>query len=87
MDATIKPLNNKVSMFASNDELYDELTDKEIVTIKLAKLEEFVDDLYRSSLSERYEKLFPAENSWFKIKEILVELNNLNLVQEEQNKA
>ena len=24
MDATIKPLNNKVSMFASNDELYDE---------------------------------------------------------------
>ena len=83
----ITPLNQKVSMFASNDELYDELTDKEIITIKLAKLEEFVDDLYRSSLSEHNEKLFPAENSWFKIKEILVELNNLNLVQQEQNKA
>lgn len=87
MDATIKPLNNKVSMFASNDELYDELTDKEIITIKLAKLEEFVDDLYRSTTSEYYAKLFPPENSFFKIKEILVELNNLNLVQQKQNKA
>lgn len=43
----IKPLNKKVSMFATNDELYDQLTNKEIMTIKLAKLEEFADDLYR----------------------------------------
>ena len=43
----IKPLNNKVNMFASNDELYDKLTDKEIITIKLAKLDEFANDLYR----------------------------------------
>ena len=74
----ITPLNNKVSMFATNQELYDELTDKEIITIKLAKLDEFVDDLYRSTTSESNAKLFPPENSFFKIKEILVELNNLN---------
>ena len=74
----ITPLNKKVSMFASNQELYDELTDKEIITIKLAKLDEFVDDLYRSTTSESNAKLFPPENSFFKIKEILVELNNLN---------
>ena len=74
----IKPLNKKVSMFASNDELYDELTDKEIITIKLAKLEEFADDLYRSTQSNYHAELFPADQSWFKIKEILKELNNLN---------
>jgi hypothetical protein len=74
----IKPLNKKVSMFASNDELYDELTNEEIITIKLAKVDEFVDDLYRSTTSESNAKLFPPENSFFKIKEILVELNNLN---------
>tara|TARA_A100001015_G_scaffold286764_1_gene355824 strand:- start:750 stop:986 length:237 start_codon:yes stop_codon:yes gene_type:complete len=74
----ITPLNNKVSMFATNQELYDELTDKEIITIKLAKLDEFVDDLYRSTTSESNAKLFPPENSFFKIKEILVELTELN---------
>ena len=74
----IKPLNKKVSMFASNDELYDELTNEEIITIKLAKLEEFADDLYRSTQSNYHAELFPADQSWFKIKEILKELNNLN---------
>ena len=74
----ITPLNKKVSMLASNDELYDKLTNKEIITIKLAKLDEFVDDLYRSTDSEYNAKLFPPDQSWFKIKEILVELNNLN---------
>ena len=65
-------------MFASNDELYDKLTDKEIITIKLAKLEEFADDLYRSTDSEYNAKLFPPDKSWFKIKQILRELNSLN---------
>ena len=74
----ITPLNKMVSMFASNDELYDKLTNQEIITIKLAKVDEFVDDLYRSTTSESNAKLFPPENSCFKIKEILVELNNLN---------
>lgn len=74
----IKPLNNKVSMFASNDELYNKLTNKEIITIKLAKLDEFANDLYRSTQSNYHAELFPADQSWFKIKEILKELNQLN---------
>ena len=74
----IKPLNKKVSMFASNDELYDELTNEEIITIKLAKLDEFANDLYRSTQNNYHAELFPADQSWFKIKEILKELNNLN---------
>ena len=74
----ITPLNKKVSMFASNDELYDKLTDKEIITIKLAKLDEFANDLYRSTQSNYHAELFPADKSWFKIKELLKELNELN---------
>ena len=75
----IKPLNKKVSMFATNDELYDKLTNKEIMTIKLAKLEEFADDLYRSTTSEgSFAKLFPPETSWFNIRKLLRELNELN---------
>ena len=74
----IKPLNNKVSMFASNEELYDKLTDKEIITIKLAKLDEFANDLYRSTQSNYHAELFPADQCWFKIKELLKELNQLN---------
>ena len=78
MDASIKPINNKVSMFANNEELYDKLTKKEISLIKLVKVEEFVDDLYRSHDSEANKKLFPPEKSWFKIKELLRELRQLN---------
>lgn len=74
----ITSLNEKVSMFATNDELYDKLTNKEIITIKLAKLEEFVDDLYRSTDSELNAKLFPPDQSWFKIRALLKELNQLN---------
>lgn len=65
-------------MFASNDELYDKLTDKEIITIKLAKLEDYANDLYRSTQSNYHAELFPADQSWFKIKELLRELNDLN---------
>lgn len=74
----ITPLNKKVSMFASNEELYDKLTNKEIMTIKLAKVDEFVDDLYRSGLCEHNAKLFPADQSYFKLKELLRELEELN---------
>ena len=74
----ITPLNKKVSMFASNDELYDKLTNQEIITIKLAKVDEFVDDLYRSGLCEHNAKLFSADQSYSKLKEILRELNDLN---------
>ena len=52
MDASIKPLSDKVSMFATNDELYEQLTAKEISLIKLVKVEEDVDDFYRAHDSE-----------------------------------
>ena len=78
MAATIKPINNKVSMFATNEELYDKLTPKELMLIKLVKVEEYVDDLYRSHDSEANKKLFPPEKSWFQIKELLRECRKLN---------
>ncbi len=78
MDATIKPINDKVSMFATNEELYDKLTPQELMLIKLVKAEEFVDDLYRSHDSEANKKLFPPEKSWFKIKELLRECRKIN---------
>ena len=78
MDASIKPINDKVSMFATDEELYEKLTNKELMLIKLVKAEEFVDDLYRSHDSETNKKLFPPEKSWFQIKELLRELRALN---------
>ena len=78
MDATIKPINDKVSMFATNEELYDKLTPQELMLIKLVKLEEFANDLYRSTQSNYHAELFPADKSWFKIKELLKELRKLN---------
>ena len=78
MDASIKPLSDKVSMFATNEELYEKLTKQELMLIKLVKLEEFVDDLYRSHDSEANAKLFPPEQSWFKIKELLRECRKIN---------
>jgi len=78
MDATIKPINDKVSMFATNEELYEKLTKQELMLIKLVKAEEYVDDLYRSHDSEANKKLFPPEKSWFQIKELLRECRKLN---------
>jgi len=78
MDATIKPINDKVSMFATNEELYDKLTPQELMLIKLVKLEEFADDLYRSTQSNYHAELFPADKSWFKIKELLRECRKIN---------
>jgi hypothetical protein len=78
MDATIKPINDKVSMFATDEELYEKLTKKELMLIKLVKAEEFVDDLYRAHDSETNKKLFPPDKSWFKIKELLRECRSLN---------
>jgi len=74
----IKSINDKVSIFATNEELYEKLTPQELMLIKLVKVEEYVDDLYRSHDSEANKKLFPPEKSWFKIKELLDEVLNLN---------
>ena len=78
MDATIKPLSDKVSMFASDAELEEQLTKQELMLIKLVKIEEFADDLYRAHDSETNRKLFPPDKSWFKIKELLRECRKLN---------
>lgn len=78
MDASIKPLSDKVSMFATNEELYEQLTAKELMLIKLVKVEEYVDDLYRAHDSEANKKLFPPEKSWFKIKDLLRECRKIN---------
>ena len=78
MDATIKPLSDKVSMFATNEELYEKLTKEELMLIKLVKIEEFADDLYRSTQSNYHAELFPADQSWFKIKELLRECRKIN---------
>ena len=65
-------------MFANNEELYEKLTPQEIMLIKLVKIEEFADDLYRSTQSNYHAELFPADQSWFKIKELLKECRKIN---------
>jgi len=78
MDATIKPINNKVSIFASEQELEDKLTKEERRLIKLVKVEEFVQDLFYSSLAPETHNDFPPENYYNKIKVLLKELRELN---------
>jgi hypothetical protein len=78
MDTTIKPINDKVSMFATNDELYEQLTNKELSLIKLVKAEEFLEDLYGSILYPQTQDMFPPQNSYNKIKDLLKELRQLS---------
>jgi len=78
MDASIKPLSSKVSMFASNEEIYNQLTSKEISLIKLGKLEEYIEDLYGSILYPQTQGMFPPQDSYNKIMDLLKELRKLN---------
>jgi len=78
MDASIKPINDKVNMFATNEELYDQLTPKEISLIKLVKAEEFLEDLYGSIIYPQTQDMFPPKDSYNKIKGLLKELRQLN---------
>ena len=71
MDASIKPISDKVSMFATNEELYEQLTNKELSLIKLVKAEEFLEDLYGSILYPQTNDMFPPKNSYNKIKDLL----------------
>ena len=64
---------DNIGLFASKEEMYDKLTSKEITLINLVKAEEFVEDLYRSTTSEANAKLFPPDQSFFKLKQILRE--------------
>ena len=64
---------DNVGLFDSKDEMYNKLTTKEITLINLVKAEEYVEDLYRSTTSEVNAKLFPPDQAFFKLKEILRE--------------
>jgi hypothetical protein len=74
----IKPLNKKVSMFATNQELYAKLTDKEIIDIKLAKLDEYAQDLLHLTEKTNGELSMASSSKYNSIKEILLELRKLN---------
>jgi hypothetical protein len=74
----ITPLNKKVSMFATNQELYAELTDKEIIDIKLAKLDEYAQDLLHLTEKTNGELSMASSSKYNSIQEILVELKKLN---------
>ena len=74
----IKPINKKVSMFATNDELYDQLTAKEISLIKLVKVEEFTNDLLHMTEKTDGELSFSASSKYNRIQELLKELRKLN---------
>ena len=78
MDASIKPINDKVSVFATNEELYEQLTPKELSLIKLVKAEEFLEDLYGSIIYPQTQDMFPPQHSYNKIKDLLKELRQLN---------
>ena len=78
MDVSIKPISDKVSMFASNEELEAELTPKEFSLIKLVKAEEFLEDLYGSAIYPQVNDMFPPKDSYLKIKLLLKELRQLN---------
>lgn len=73
----VKRIIDNVSIFASDEEL-SELTNKELMLIKMVKIEEYMEDLYRATTSEQNAKLFPPDKSFFKIKELLRELRSLN---------
>tara|TARA_B100002019_G_scaffold177538_1_gene153277 strand:+ start:963 stop:1241 length:279 start_codon:yes stop_codon:yes gene_type:complete len=73
----VKRIIDNVSIFASDEEL-SKLTNKELMLIKMVKIEEYMEDLYRATTSEQNAKLFPPDKSFFKIKELLRELRSLN---------
>ena len=81
----VKRIIDNVSIFASDEEL-SELTNKELMLIKMVKVEEYMEDLYRATTSEQNAKLFPPDKSFFKIKELLRELRELNKNQINSNK-
>jgi len=74
----IKPLNKKLSMFSSDPELYAKLNNREIITIKLAKLDEYAKDLLHLTEKTNGELSMSASSKHNSIREILVELNKLN---------
>lgn len=73
----IKPLSPKASMFATEQELRNELTEKEYVYVKLAKLNEYIADLYHCTQYPN-NKIIDANNSYKYINQIQEDLLRIN---------
>jgi hypothetical protein len=73
----IESLSPNVSMFATEQELRNELTTKEYVYVKLAKLDEFVQDLYHCTQYPN-NKIIDANNTIKYIKQIQEDLLRIN---------
>jgi hypothetical protein len=73
----IESLSPNVSMFATEQELRNELTAKEYVYVKLAKLDEFVQDLYHCTQYPN-NKVVDANNTIKYIKQIQEDLLRVN---------
>lgn len=73
----IKPLSPKASMFATEQELRNELTEKEYVYVKLAKLNEFIADLYHCTQYPN-NKIIDANNTYNYINQIQEDLLKIN---------
>jgi hypothetical protein len=73
----IESLSPNVSMFATEQELRNELTTKEYVYVKLAKLDEFVQDLYHCTQYPN-NKIIDANNTIKYIKQIQEDLLRVN---------
>ncbi len=73
----IKPLSPKASMFATEQELRNELTEKEYVYVKLAKLNEFIADLYHCTQYPN-NKIIDANNTYKYINQIQQDLLRIN---------
>ena len=73
----IESLSPNLSMFATEQELRNELTTKEYVYVKLAKLDEFVQDLYHCTQYPN-NKVVDANNTIKYIKQIQEDLLRVN---------
>ena len=73
----IKPLSPKASMFATEQELRNELTEKEYVYVKLAKLNEHIADLYQCKQYPN-NKIIDENNTYNYIEQIQQDLLRIN---------
>lgn len=74
----IKPLSPNASMFASEQELRNDLTAKEYVYVKLAKLDEYITDLLHMTEKSNGELSMTASSKYNFIKEIQQDLLRIN---------
>ena len=74
----IKSLSSKASIFASEQELRNDLTAKEYVYVKLAKLDEHITDLLHMTEKSNGELSMTASSKYNFIKEIQQDLLRIN---------